>query len=73
MGLLDSISDKVSGALNSASETADDLGKVSKIPLRGVLWDIDLADPQKFTLTPMGRGLLAAGALYGAFKMLGGR
>lgn len=73
-------SELLSGLLDAAKETAagvaegaQDAATASKIPLRGILWDIDLMDTQGFTLLPLGRYLLAAGAAYGAFKLIGGR
>ncbi|KPU84690.1 hypothetical protein JI58_02205 [Marinosulfonomonas sp. PRT-SC04] len=72
-GALGSLSDIASGVSDGVKDALQDMGTASNIPLRGVLWEIDVIDEQGFTLTPLGRGILAAAALYGGFKLLGGK
>lgn len=73
MSLWDSAKAGYDSAVSVANDVTEGAAKTAKIPFRGVLWEVDLMDPQNFTLLPMGRAILAAGALYGAFKLMGGR
>ncbi len=69
----DGIANTATAAAESAADALESAEMASKIPGRGIIWEIDLIDPQKFTLTPLGRYALGALAAYGVYRFMGRR